>query len=129
MILPWLTLTLFNSALYARLSRAQMLETLSEDYVRTARAKGVPKRSVYLKHAFRAALNPIVTVAGLDIGLTLGGTVITETVFSLNGLGKTAVNASVQYNLPVVLATVLLAAACTGVASIVDDALYASIDP
>jgi len=129
MILPWLTLTLYNSALYARLSRAQMLETLSEDYVRTAQAKGVPKRTVYLKHAFRAALNPIVTVAGLDIGLALGGTVITETVFSLNGLGKTAVNASVQYNLPVVLATVLIAAVFIVVANIVVDAIYASIDP
>ncbi len=129
MILPWVTLGFLNAALYARLSRAQMIETLSEDFVRTARAKGVPKRTVYLRHALRAAINPIVTVAGLDIGLALGGTVITERVFSLNGLGKTAVDAVAVLNLPVVLATVLLAATFIVVANIIVDGLYAAIDP
>jgi peptide/nickel transport system permease protein len=129
MILPWATLAFLNAAIYARLSRAQMLETLSEDYIRTARAKGVPKRTVYLRHALRAAINPIVTVAGLDIGLALGGTVLTETVFSLNGLGKTAVNSAFQLNLPVVMATVLVAAVFIIVANVVVDALYATIDP
>jgi len=129
MILPWTTLAFLNAALYARLSRAQMLETLSEDFVRTARAKGVPRRAVYLRHALRAAINPIVTVAGLDIGAALAGTVITETVFSLTGLGKTAVTAATQLNLPVVLATVLLAAVFIVVANIIVDGLYAVIDP
>ncbi len=129
MILPWVTLAFLNAALYARLSRAQMIETLSEDYIRTARAKGAPKRTVYLRHALRAAINPIVTIAGLDIGLALGGTVITETVFSMNGLGRTAVLATEQLNLPVVMATVLLAAVFIVVANIIVDAMYAVIDP
>jgi peptide/nickel transport system permease protein len=129
MILPWITLGLLNSAIYARLSRAQMLETLSEDYVRTARAKGLPKRGVYFKHALRAALTPMVTIAGLDIGAALGGTVITETVFSLQGLGKTAVDSAVIWNMPVVMATVLLAAFFIVVMNVVVDVLYAVIDP
>ena len=129
MILPWITLAFLNAAIYARLSRAQMLETLSEDYIRTARAKGVPRRNVYIRHALRAAINPIVTVAGLDIGLALGGTVLTETVFSLNGLGRTSVNAAFEVNLPVVMATVLVAAVFIIVANVVVDALYATIDP
>jgi peptide/nickel transport system permease protein len=129
MILPWITLAFLNAAIYARLSRATMVETLSEDFIRTARAKGVPKRAVYIRHALRAAINPIVTVAGLDIGLSLGGTVITETVFGLNGLGKTAVDAAQILNLPIVLATVLLAATFIVIANVVVDALYAAIDP
>jgi peptide/nickel transport system permease protein len=129
MILPWLTLAFLNMAIYARLARAQMLETLSEDFIRTARAKGVPKLKVYVRHALRAAINPIVTVAGLDIGLSLGGTVITETVYSLNGLGKTSVNAAFSNNLPVVLATVLLAAIFIVVANVIVDGLYAVVDP
>ncbi|HEY3007117.1 MAG TPA: ABC transporter permease [Micromonosporaceae bacterium] len=129
MILPWITLGLLNSAIYARLSRAQMLETLSEDYVRTARAKGLPKRRVYLKHALRAALTPMVTIAGLDIGAALGGTVITETVFNLQGLGRTAVDSAVIWNMPVVMATVLLAAFFIVVMNVLVDMLYAVIDP
>jgi peptide/nickel transport system permease protein len=129
MVLPWLTLAIINAAIYARLSRATMLETLSEDFVRTARAKGLSKLRVYLRHALRAAINPIVTVAGLDIGLSLGGAVLTESVYSLNGLGFTSVLAATAEDLPVVLATVLLAAVFIVVANIVVDALYASIDP
>jgi peptide/nickel transport system permease protein len=129
MILPWITLAFLNAAIYARLSRAQMLETLSEDYIRTARAKGVPRRTVHIRHALRAAVNPIVTVAGLEIGLSLGGAILTETVFSLNGLGFTSVNAVQNEDLPVVLATVLVAAVFIVIANIVVDALYASIDP
>jgi peptide/nickel transport system permease protein len=129
MILPWLTLGLLNSAIYARLARAQMLETLSEDYIRTARAKGLPKRRVYLKHALRAAVTPMVTIAGLDIGAALGGTVITETVFNLQGLGRTAVDSAVIWNMPVVMATVLLAAFFIVVMNVLVDSLYAVIDP
>jgi peptide/nickel transport system permease protein len=129
LILPWLTLGFLNSALYARLSRAQMLETLSEDFVRTARAKGLPKRKVYLRHAFRAAITPIITIAGLDIGGSLGGTLITETIFGLQGLGRTAVQAVQDLNLPIVLATVLVAAGFIVAANIVVDVLYAVVDP
>jgi len=129
LILPWITLGFLNSALYARLSRAQMLETLSEDYVRTARAKGLTKRKVHTRHALRAAITPIITIAGLDIGASLGGTVITESIFGLQGLGRSAVRAVVELNLPIVLATVLLAALFIVVANIIVDVLYAVVDP
>ena len=129
LILPWVTLGFLNSALYARLSRAQMLETLSEDYVRTARAKGLPKTKVYTRHALRAAITPIITIAGLDIGASLGGTVITETIFGLQGLGRTAVDAVAKLNLPIVLATVLLAALFIVTMNIIVDLLYAVVDP
>lgn len=129
LILPWITLGFLNSAAYARLSRAQMLETLSEDFVRTARAKGLPLRTVYARHALRAAITPIVTIAGLDIGLALGGTFITETIFNLQGLGRATVNAVTLLNLPLVVATVLIAAVFIVVANIIVDVLYAVIDP
>ncbi len=129
LILPWVTLGFLNSAIYARLSRAQMLETLSEDYVRTARSKGLPLRKVYTKHALRAAITPIVTIAGLDIGASLGGTFITETIFGLRGLGKETVEAVNFLNLPIVVATVLLAAVFIVVANLIVDLLYAVIDP
>jgi peptide/nickel transport system permease protein len=129
LLLPWITLGFLNSALYARLSRAQMLETLSEDYVRTARAKGLVKRKVYTRHALRAAITPIVTIAGLDIGAALGGTVITESIFGLQGLGRISVQAVEDLNLPIVMATVLLAATFIVVANIIVDLLYAVVDP
>lgn len=129
MILPWLTLALVYAAFYVRLTRNQMLETLGEDYIRTARAKGLPERTVIRKHAFRAGLTPIVTAAGLDLGLLLGGAIITEVVFSLPGLGRLAVGAVVDADLPIIIGTVLLAAAFIVVANIVVDVLYAVIDP
>lgn len=129
MLLPWFTLGAINSALYTRLSRAQMLETLSEDFVRTARAKGLSRRAVNYRHALRAAITPIVTIAGLDIGISLGGVVITETTFDLQGIGRYAVNAINDLNLPIVMATVLLAATFIVVANLVVDMLYALIDP
>ena len=129
LILPWVTLGAINSALYTRLSRAQMLETLSEDYVRTARAKGLTRREVNYRHALRAAITPIVTIAGLDIGINLGGVVITETTFNLQGVGRYAVQAINDLNLPIVMATVLLAATFIVVANVVVDMLYATIDP
>jgi peptide/nickel transport system permease protein len=129
LILPWITLGFLNSAIYARLSRAQMLETLSEDYVRTARAKGLPLSRVYTKHALRAAITPIVTIAGLDVGASLGGTFITETIFGFRGLGRETVDAVGFLNLPIVVATVLLAAVFIIVANLIVDVLYAFIDP
>ncbi|MEV0727558.1 ABC transporter permease [Polymorphospora sp. NPDC050346] len=129
MILPWLALGFLNSASYARLSRAQMVETLSEDFVRTARAKGLSKGRVHVRHALRAAITPIVTIAGLDLGTYLGGTVITETIFGFTGLGKASLNAAINLDMPVVMATVLLAAVFIVVANVVVDALYAVIDP
>jgi peptide/nickel transport system permease protein len=129
LIVPWVVLALFFGAVYARLARSQMLEILSEDYIRTARAIGLPKRKVYTRHALRAAITPIVTVAGLDIGAALGGAVITETVLSLQGMGWYAVQAVVNLNLPVIMATVLIAATGIVAANVIVDVLYAFIDP
>jgi len=111
------------------LSRAQMLETLSEDFIRTARAKGVPRSQVYGRHALRAAITPLVTIAGLDIGAALGGTVITETTFGLQGLGRSAVDVVRSGDLPTIMATVLVSAFFIVTANLAVDMLYAAIDP
>jgi peptide/nickel transport system permease protein len=129
LLMPWVALGLINSATYARLSRSSMLETLSEDYIRTARAIGLPKRTVHLKHAFRAASAPIVTQAGIDIGGALGGVVITETIFGMPGMGYQAVQAVPSLNLPVIMATVLIAAFFVVAANSIVDVLYAFLDP
>ncbi|GIH15587.1 ABC transporter permease [Rugosimonospora africana] len=129
LVLPWVTLAFLFSAIYARLSRAQMLETLSEDFVRTARAKGLSKSTVYGRHALRAAITPIVTIAGMDVGAALGGTVVTETTFGLQGLGRTVWDAVREGDLPTLMATVLIAAVFVVVANILVDVLYAFIDP
>jgi peptide/nickel transport system permease protein len=129
MLLPWLTLGLINSAQYARFARAQMMETLSEDYVRTARAKGLTTRAVNVRHAFRAAVTPLVTIAGVDLAMQLGGVVITETTFSMLGIGRQAVLAATNYNLPIVMATVMIGAFFIVAANFAVDLLYAVIDP
>jgi len=129
LVLAWVALAFLFSAIYARLSRAQMLETLSEDFVRTARAKGLPRSAVYGRQALRAAITPLVTIAGLDIGAALGGTVITETTFGLQGLGRTTVDAVRSGDLPTIMATVLVAAFFIVTANLVVDLLYAAIDP
>ncbi|MDG4815330.1 ABC transporter permease [Micromonospora sp. WMMD956] len=129
LVLAWVSLAFLFSAIYARLSRAQMLETLSEDFVRTARAKGLTKPRVYGRHALRAAITPVVTIAGLDVGGALGGTVITETTFGIQGLGRTAVDAVRAGDLPTIMATVLIAAVFVVLANVVVDLLYAAIDP
>ncbi|MEV5818260.1 ABC transporter permease [Micromonospora haikouensis] len=129
LVLAWVSLAFLFSAIYARLSRAQMLETLSEDFVRTARAKGLTKPKVYGRHALRAAITPVVTIAGLDVGGALGGTVITETTFGIQGLGRTAVDAVRAGDLPTIMATVLIAAVFVVLANVVVDLLYAAIDP
>ncbi|MEU0549208.1 ABC transporter permease [Micromonospora sp. NPDC005979] len=129
LVLAWVSLAFLFSAIYARLSRAQMLETLSEDFVRTARAKGLAKPKVYGRHALRAAITPVVTIAGLDVGGALGGTVITETTFGIQGLGRTAVDAVRSGDLPTIMATVLIAAVFVVLANVLVDLLYAAIDP
>jgi peptide/nickel transport system permease protein len=128
MLLPWVTLATVFAAAYARLTRSQMIEALSEEFVLTARAKGTPAHSV-VRQAMRAAITPVVTIAGLDIGSLLGGAVITETVFALPGIGAISVQASQELNLPVVMATVLVAAFFVVVMNLVVDLLYAVIDP
>ncbi len=128
-ILPWTSLALISAAFYARLTRNQMLETLGEDYIRTARSKGLRERTVIGKHALRAGLTPIVTAAGLDLATLLGGAIITERIFNLNGIGSLAIGSVLDSDLPVITGTVLLAATFVIVANLVVDILYAVIDP
>ena len=129
MILPAITLALVYMAGYIRMTRAFVLETLSEDYIRTARAKGLTKRKVIGKHTLRAVLTPLVTLSGLDLAGLLGGTVITEKVFNFNGVGKMSVDAIQRHDLALVVGIVLLVAAIVIIANIVVDLLYAVIDP
>ena len=129
LILPWVTLAFLYAALYARLTRASMLETMNEDYIRTARAKGLPERKVVIKHGLRGALTPIVTIFGLDFGLLIGGAVLTEKVFSLNGLGKYAIDGIVSNDLPKVLGVTLLAAWFVIICNLIVDLAYAVVDP
>jgi peptide/nickel transport system permease protein len=129
MLLPWVTLAMVFAALYVRLTRANVLETLSEDYIRTARANGLPERLVVGQHALRAALTPIVTIAGLDLGGILGGAAITEQVFNLNGIGKMGIDAITQLDLPVIVAVVLVAAFVVVLFNFLVDLLYAVLDP
>jgi peptide/nickel transport system permease protein len=129
LLLPWLTLAGVYAAGYIRLTRAYMLETMGEDFLRTARAKGLPERTVVFKHTLRAALTPIVTVAGLDLGGLFAGAAITETVFNFQGMGRAAVDAVSVFDLPVIVALVLVAALFIVVANLVVDLLYGVIDP
>jgi peptide/nickel transport system permease protein len=129
LILPWITLAFLFAAAYARLTRAGMLETMNEDYIRTARAKGLREQRVVVRHGLRAALTPIVTIFGLDVGLLLGGAVLTESTFSLPGLGKYAIDAITNQDLPKVMGVTLLAACFIVVANLIVDLLYAVIDP
>jgi peptide/nickel transport system permease protein len=129
MILPWLVLAVLYAAFYMRLTRNQVLEVLNDDYVRTARAKGLPERTVVVKHALRAGLTPIVTSAGLDLAGLLGGAIISENIFNLPGLGSLAVESINQSDLPIITGLTLLTASLIIVANLVVDLLYAVIDP
>jgi peptide/nickel transport system permease protein len=129
LILPWLTLALVTSAAYTRLTRTSMLEVLGEDYIRTARAKGMSERRVVMVHALRSALTPVVTLAGLDIGVSLGGVIITESVFGVTGLGWTIVQSINQQDLPVIMGIAILASAFVVFTNLVVDILYAVLDP
>ena len=129
LILPWITLAFLFAAGYARLTRAGMLETMGEDYVRTARAKGLPERTVVVKHALRSTLTPILTIFGLDLGVLMGGAVLTESAFSLHGLGSYAIEAINRNDLPKLLGATLLIAFFVVLANLVVDVLYAVVDP
>jgi peptide/nickel transport system permease protein len=129
LILPWFTLALVSAATYTRLTRGSMLDVMGEDYIRTARAKGLSERRVIFRHSLRAALTPIVTQFGLDVGILLGGAVITEVVFGMPGLGYTAVQSIQQQDLPVIIGVVIVASTAVVVANIVVDAFYAVLDP
>ena len=129
MVLPAITLALVYMAGYIRMTRAFVLETMTEDYIRTARAKGLRRRRVIGKHTLRAVLTPLVTLAGLDLAGLLGGAIITEQVFNFNGVGKMSVNAIQRHDLPLVVGIVLLVASFVIIANIIVDLLYAVIDP
>jgi peptide/nickel transport system permease protein len=129
LVLPWITLAFLYSALYARITRAGMLETMSEDYIRTARAKGLPERTVIFKHGLRAALTPIVTIFGMDLGLLLGGAILTEFTFSLHGLGLFTIEAIQNQDFPELMGVVMLASFFVVIANLVVDILYAVVDP
>jgi peptide/nickel transport system permease protein len=129
LVLPWVTLAFLYAALYARLTRAGMLETMGEDYIRTARAKGLAERKVVVKHGLRSALTPIITIFGLDLGLLLGGAILTETTFSLPGLGQFTILAIQNQDLPEIMGVVMIASLFIILANLVVDILYAVADP
>ncbi|NBE95875.1 ABC transporter permease [Nonomuraea sp. KC401] len=129
LLLPWITLAFLFAATYARLTRAGMLETMGEDYIRTARAKGLHEREVVVKHGLRAALTPILTLFGIDFGLLIGGAILTETTYTLPGLGQFAILAIRNQDMPQVMGVVLVAAMFVVVASLIVDLLYAVVDP
>jgi peptide/nickel transport system permease protein len=129
LLLPWLVLTLYNAVTYARFGRGSMIDSLSEDYVRTARSKGLGEARVVVKHALRAAVVPVVTIFGIDFATLLAGTVFTEKIFGLQGIGLTALNSITQGDLPIISATVLIAAVFIVVANLTVDVLYSFLDP
>jgi len=129
LLLPWMVIGITSSTQYARFSRGSMIETLNEDYVRTARAKGLSDRRVTLKHALRAAVVPVVTIFGLEFAYLLAGTIFTERIFDIQGIGLTALNAIGTKDLPIISATVLIAAAFVVTANIVVDVIYSLLDP
>ncbi|MCX4819527.1 ABC transporter permease [Streptomyces sp. NBC_01142] len=129
LFLPWCSLALLYSAIYARLTRSGMLETMNEDFIRTARAKGLRERTVVGRHGLRAALTPIITVFGMDVGLLLGGALITESVFSLHGIGEYAVQGITANDLPPILGVTLVAAFFVVICNLLVDLLYAAVDP
>ncbi|MBD2817627.1 ABC transporter permease [Streptomyces sp. IPPR8] len=129
LLLPWLVLAIIFTANYTRMTRSQMVEQLSEDYVRTARAKGLSKRNVFFRFAWRGAMGPIVTLFGIDLGVLIGGAIITETTFSLQGIGRLAIQSVNQSDLPMLLGVTVLAAGAIVIFNIIVDAVYALIDP
>jgi peptide/nickel transport system permease protein len=128
-ILPWLTLAVTSAAFYVRMVRGNMLEVLSDDYVRTARAKGLSERKVIYKHALRASLTPVVTMLGLDFATLLGGALIIEVVFNLPGIGLYAVKSIYTNDFPAVMGVTILSAVFIVIANLLVDVLYAAMDP
>jgi peptide/nickel transport system permease protein len=129
LIMPWFVLALLYAAFYARMTRGNLIDTMGEDYIRTARAKGLPERKVVMKHGLRASLTPIVTMFGMDIALLIGGAVITETVFNLQGLGAWAVDSVQANDLPAVIGVTLVLAFAVTLMNLLVDVLYAYLDP
>ena len=129
LILPWCVLALLYIAIYARMTRNNLLETLGEDYIRTARAKGLSERRIIFRHALRASLTPIVTLFGLDIALLVGGAIITESVFGWVGMGTVFRKAISAFDLNLLMAATLITTTLAVGANLVADLLYSALDP
>jgi peptide/nickel transport system permease protein len=129
LILPWIVLSTAFAAIYARVLRGSLLEVVGEDYIRTARAKGLSERRVILRHAVRSAITPVVTLLGLDIGLLLSGAILTETVFNIPGIGRLAYNSIITGDLPIIQGTVLFGAFAIVLANLLVDIMYSILDP
>jgi peptide/nickel transport system permease protein len=129
LLLPWITLATVTAATYSRLTRSSLLEVLGEDYIRTARAKGLPEGRVVYRHGLRSALTPVVTQLGVDLGTLLGGVIVTEQVFGLPGLGQLAWQSVTTQDLPVIMGIVLVASAFIVLANLLVDLGYALLDP
>lgn len=129
MFMPWCVLAAAFAAIYARLLRSNLLETMSEDYIRTARAKGLRERRVILRHGVRSAITPVITVLGLDIGILMGGAILTETVFNIDGIGRLSYDAIQRGDLATIQGTTIVLAAGVAIMSLVVDVVYAFLDP
>lgn len=129
LLLPWMVLAAGFAAIYARLLRGNLIEVMSEDYIRTARAKGLPERTVIVRHGVRAAITPLVSAAGVDIGTLLGGVILIETVFNIPGIGRLAYDSIINGDLPMIQGTVLIGAFFIVIANLIVDIAYAFIDP
>jgi peptide/nickel transport system permease protein len=129
LVLPWFVLATAFAAIYARLIRGSLLDVLDEDYIRTARAKGLNERDVILRHGVRSAITPIITLLGLDIGILLGGAILTESVFNIPGVGRLAYDAIVRGDLPIIQGTVLFGAFFIVIMNLIVDIAYAALDP
>ncbi|MCW2780691.1 MAG: transporter permease [Marmoricola sp.] len=129
LVLPWLTIALITAATYARLTRSSMLDVMGEDYIRTARAKGISRPRILFRHVLRSAITPVVTQFGIDVGTMLGGVVVTENVFGLPGMGQLIVSSITRQDLPTIIGLVLLASAFVIVANIIVDIVYVFLDP
>src|SRR4051812_34257524 len=128
-ILPWITPAFLYAAMYAPITKTTMLEVLGEDYIRTARAKGLKEQTVISKHAMRSTMTPILTMLGMDLGALIGGAILTETAFNLPGLGQAVLNAIRNQDLPIILGVTLITSLAVLIANLVVDVLYAVIDP
>jgi peptide/nickel transport system permease protein len=129
MILPWITFMILFAALYVRLIRASVMETMAEDYVRTARAKGASQQRVMVQHVLRNSMLPVVTILGMDLGLALGGAIFTEEIFNLPGLGREVVSAYGANNLPVITGVVVFSTIAVIVFNLIVDVAYGVLDP
>jgi peptide/nickel transport system permease protein len=129
LLLPWFVLAAAFAAFYARLLRSNLIETMGEDYIRTARAKGLSERRVIFRHGLRSAITPIVTAAGLDIGILLGGAILTESVFNIPGIGRLVFDSIQHSDLPMIQGTVLIGTFFIVMANLIVDILYAFLDP